>query len=444
MAQNNFTYLPMVAIEALYQKYLMAQSVTTDTRHLVPGALFFAIRGPHFNGNAFAAAALAKGARYVIIDDPVYARPSSAYIVVKDSLATLTQLASYHRSQYGPHVPVIAITGSYGKTTTKELLYHTLRTTYRTVATRGNLNTSIGVALTLLSMQQDTQIVIVEMGATQLGDITLCCTIAQPTHGIITAIGAAHLEGFGDISGVIRGKSELYDYLYATGGTIFLNTLAPLLSTISRRFKQPITYPQPNDFAPLALVSEEPYLRCKSSEGQTFTTHLLGKPHIHNIAAALCVAKYFHVPTATAHAAIQTYIPTNQRMQLVVKGSNQLIIDSYNASPASVQAALDALLQLKVRYRMVILGDMADLGSQTTAWHHKIVVQLCQPYYDCVLLCGAFFTLAAHQYPHAKMLCFPNKEALASYLDNHTFQHSGILLKAAHHLAIHTLVERLK
>ncbi|WP_243017953.1 MULTISPECIES: UDP-N-acetylmuramoyl-tripeptide--D-alanyl-D-alanine ligase [Candidatus Cardinium] len=434
----------MIAIETLYQKYLITRLVTTDTRDCAPGALFFAIRGANFNGNAFAQEALAKGASYVIIDDPAYARPSAAYILVKNSLDTLTRLASHHRSQYGDHFPVIAITGSYGKTTTKELIHAVLRTTYSTIATKGNLNTSIGVSLTLLAMRQDTEIAVIEMGATQLGDITLCCKIARPTHGLITAIGEVHLTGFGNIRGVIRGKSELYDYLYATGGTIFLNTLVPWLSTISRRFRKPITYPQPNDFAPLEWVSQEPYIRYKSLEGVVVTTHLLGKPHIYNIAAALCVAKYFHVDSAAAHQAIQAYVPTNQRMQLVKKGSNQLIIDSYNASPASVQAALDTLLQLKVGYRIVILGDMADLGNQTTAWHKKIMQELFQPDYDRVLLCGPCFTFAASQQPHEKIACFPDKECLANYLNSHTFQNSGILLKAAHHLAIHTLVEVLR
>ncbi|WP_419241105.1 UDP-N-acetylmuramoyl-tripeptide--D-alanyl-D-alanine ligase [Cardinium endosymbiont of Nabis limbatus] len=430
-----------MGIEAIYQKYLTTGSVTTDTRDLAPNALFFAIRGPNFNGNAFAAEALAKGARYVVIDDPAYAMPSSAYIIVEDSLATLIALAGYHRLQYT--LPVIAITGSYGKTTTKALIYTTLQTTYRTVATKGNLNTPIGVALTLLSIKQDTQITVIEMGATQLGDIALCCNIARPTHGIITAIGEAHLGGFGNIGGVIQGKSELYDYLYATGGTIFLNSLDPLLATISKRFTKAITYPQPNDFTPLEWVGETPYLRYKSSEGEEYTTHLLGKPHINNIAAALCIAQYFNVPSPAAHQAIQSYIPTNQRMQLVMKGSNQLIVDSYNASPASVQAALDALLQLKVRYRLVILGDMADLGGQTTLWHDKIVGQLCRPYYDHVLLCGPFFTFSAHKYQNPKMHCFPDKAALADYLARHSYQNSGILLKAAHSMALHTLVEQL-
>ncbi|MDN5247214.1 MAG: UDP-N-acetylmuramoyl-tripeptide--D-alanyl-D-alanine ligase [Candidatus Cardinium sp.] len=428
------SYTFMVA--TLYQKYLMTQSVATDTRHLAPGSLFFAIRGPNFNGNAFAAEALAKGARYVVIDDPSYARPSSAYILVKDSLATLLQLAGYHRSQYG--LPVIAITGSYGKTTTKELIYTTLRTTYRTVATKGNLNTPIGVALTLLSIQQDTQLAVIEMGATQLGDIAFCCQIARPTHGLITAIGAAHLEGFGNIEGVMQGKSELYDYLYATRGTIFLNNLASLSAIIKTRLKHAITY----NCTPIELVCETPYIRYKSE--QEVTTHLLGKPHIHNIAAALGVAQYFKVPRPVAHQAIQDYIPTNQRMQFVVQDSNQLIIDSYNASPASMQAALDALLQLKVRYRVVILGDMAELGSHATAWHDTIVKQLRQPDYNQVLLCGPLFTLSACKQPYPTIHCFPSKTTLADYLSRHTFQESGILLKAAHSLAIHTLVELLK
>ncbi|WP_184891151.1 UDP-N-acetylmuramoyl-tripeptide--D-alanyl-D-alanine ligase [Candidatus Cardinium hertigii] len=450
-----FTY-HMFSIEELYQKYLINRAVTIDARHVPPGALFFAIRGTRFNGNAFAAEALAKGASYAIIDDPAYAGPSTAYIVVEDSLSMLVQLASYHRSQYGPDFSIIAVTGSYGKTTTKELIYSVLSTTYRTVATKGNLNTIIGIALTLLKLAQDTQIAVIEMGATQLDDIALCCKIVQPTHGLITAIGEVHLEvtgslkrvtqgkGFGTLEGVIQGKGELYDYLYITGGIVFLNTLDPLLLTLSKRFTQPITYPQATDYAPLDLMAEEPFLRYRSAEGAEVTTHLLGKSHIYNIAAALCVAKYFKVAPAAAHQAIQAYIPANKRMEFVTKGSNQFIIDSYNASPASVQLALDALLQLKVRYRVVILGDMAELGSQTTAWHNKIVKQLLHPGYDLVLLCGAFFMAAVDKVFHAKMHGFANKEVLADYLRSHHFQHSGILFKGGNTVEIHTLVELVR
>lgn len=430
----------MVAIAEIYQKYLVSRSVTIDSRNVSPGTLFFAIRGPNFNGNTFAEAALAKGASYAIIDDPTCIKPSSAYILVENSLSTLHHLANYHRRQYGMHLPIIAITGSYGKTTTKELIYRILSTTYKTVATKGNLNTSIGVSLTLLSITHDTEIAVIEMGATQLKDIALCCTIAKPTHGIITAIGDAHLDTFKNLEGVIQGKGELYDYLYTTKGVVFLNTLDDLLQTISSRLPSLVTYPQAKDFAPLDLVAADPYLCYRSPEGSHVKTHLLGRVHIHNVAAALCVAKYFKVPIKAAHQAIRTYVPKNLRMELVVKGSNQLIIDSYNASPASVQAALNTLLKLNVGRHIVILGDMAELGNQTNAWHNKIIEQLHHPSYNLVLLCGPLFTAAASKQPSDKIHCFPSKEVLADYLCRHHFQHSGILFKGANNLAIHTLV----
>ncbi|MDD9139917.1 MAG: UDP-N-acetylmuramoyl-tripeptide--D-alanyl-D-alanine ligase [Candidatus Cardinium sp.] len=419
-------------LEALYQKYLLVRSVTIDSRHVPPGALFFAMRGPRFNGNAFAREALDKGASYAIIDDPAYAGVSAACILVKNTLLALMQLAVYHRLQYGKHFPLIAITGSYGKTTTKELMYSVLRTTYSTVATKGNLNTSIGVCLTILAMLPETEIAVVEIGATQLGDVALCCQIAQPTYGLITAIGEAHLEGFGSIEGVMQGKGELYDYLYATGGKLFLNTSQPLLVALSQRCKDPITYPQPMDFAPLDLVAEDPYLHYTSPGGSIVKTHLLGRPHIHNIAAALCVASYFQLPREVANRAIQAYIPRNRRMELVQQGSNQIIMDSYNASPASVQAALEALLQLQVAYRVVILSDMAELGSQAAIWHDRIVAQLVHPGYDLVLLCGMLFTTAARQYPVATIHCFNKVEQLTHYLADCCFQHSGFLVKGSH------------
>lgn len=443
----------MSAVATLYKKYLITRSVTIDSRQVVPGSLFFAIRGVRFNGNGFAEEALAKGASYAIIDDPVYLKASSAYILVTDARAALQQLAAYHRAQYNAHFSVIGITGSYGKTTTKELIYSVLRTSYRTVATKDNLNTSVGLALTLLSMDQDTEIAIVEMGAKQVGDIALCCEMAQPTHGIITAIGEVHLDGFalvdgikkgfGNLEGVLRGKGELYDYLYARGGIVFLNTLEPSLPTIGQRFVNPITYPQPADFAPLDLIAETPYLCYRSPEGKEVTTHLLGKPNIYNIAAALCVAKYFQLPMEVAHQAIQEYLPVNQRMELVVKGTNQIIVDSYNASPASVQAALDSLLQLKVSYRVVILSDMAELGNRTTYWHQKIFEQLSQPSYDLVLLYGMIFTDMANKQADIKIHCFTHKEALMHYLTNQHFQHSGILLKGSRRSNMHTLMEAI-
>lgn len=436
--QNHLS--PMLDIEKLYQMYATAGSVSIDSRTIAPGALFFAIRGANFNGNVFAAEALAKGARYVIVDDPMYAA-SSACMLVEDSCQALETLAHYHRTRHRAAVPVIGITGSYGKTTTKELLYSALCTTYRTAATKGNLNTSIGVALTLLSIRSDTQIAVVEMGATESGDIERCCQLAAPTHGIITAIGEAHLAGFGTLQGVFQAKRALYDYLYQTKGTIFLNSLEPLLQDVGKRFKRPITYPQPTDCFPLAVVAEDPYLWCKTPNGMPFKTHLMGKPHRNNIAAALCVAHHFQVPLETACRAIQAYVPSNRRMEFVQKGSHQLIVDSYNASPASVQAALRVLLQLNVRHRIVVLGDMAELGEQTDFWHAQIVAQLHDPRYDVVLLCGAACVRAVQQRSHPKIQCFSDKVALAHYLAHCRFEPSGWLFKGSHGLQMHTLAE---
>ena len=436
----------MTSITEIYQKYLMATSVSINSRTVLSGALFFGIRGPYFDGNAFAQEALDKGANYVVIDNVAYAKDSAKCILVANSSETLQQLAAYHRAQYGMQFSLIAITGSYGKTTTKELIYSILRNSYKTVATQGNLNTALGVALTLLSMNHETEIAIVEMGATQLGDIALCCHMAQPTHGLITAIGEAHLDTFRNIAGVRQGKGELYDYLYErkNQGVIFLNTLDPLLCKLGKRFTHPITYPQPEDFMPIELIAQDPYIHYQSAEGAEVTTQLLGKSHIYNIAAALCVAKYFGIPMGTAHQSIQAYRPSNRRMEIVIKGTNQLIIDSYNASPASVQLALDGLLQLKVDYRVVILGDMAELGSRSHEWHNQILKQLCLSVYDLVLLCGPLFMAAAGNHRACTTIhCFAHKEALAAYLRTQHFQYSGILFKGGNGLQMDTLAEAI-
>jgi len=432
----------MVDIQLLYKKYLMAGSVAIDSRNLLPGSLFFAIRGERFNGNAFAANALAKGASGVIIDDSNYLKPTPEYILVKDVLATLQALAGYHRLQYGPHFPIIAITGSYGKTTTKELIYQVLSTTYKTIATQGNLNTSIGVALTLLSIRPDTEMAVIEMGASQLGDIAGCCKMAQPTHGLITTIGEAHLDRFGNLEEVLKGKGELYDHLDATHGVLFLNTLDPMLGTIANKFSTPITYPQETDYYTLKLVDQNPHLVVQSRNDRTIHTHLLGEPHTYNVAASLCIAKYFNVPMELAYQAIEKYVPADKRMEFVCRGSNQYIIDSYNASPASVEAALDALLRLKVAYRVVVLSDMAALGKRTTFWHERIIKKLYTSNFDEVLLCGPLFTMASKGIG-LTIKCFDSKEAIWDHLHHINYQHTGFLFKGSHSWAMHTLVNAI-
>ena len=433
----------MVAIESLYRCYLSSCGVSIDSRCMQPHGIFFAIRGVNYNGNAFAKEALAKGARWVVVDDKTYMDDHPAYILVDDAQHSLEALARYHRSQCEPPYGLIAVTGSYGKTTTKELLRSILSTTYRVVATQGNLNTSLGVALTILSMDKKTQLAIVEMGASQKGDIEKCCNIAQPTHGLITAIGPDHLQGFHSIQGVLEGKLELYHYLSSKEGTVFVNSTDPLLVDASRRLGKRYTYPQSQDDLHLSLVDQTPYLRCKVTDGPVLHTQLLGAHHYYNLAAALCVAKYFGVPHSLAYAAVQDYRSERGRMELVCKGSNQLIIDSYNASPDAVRSALLTILRLKVKRRIVILGDMADLGGDAIAWHKKILALLADKSYDLVLLCGPLFLGALGRGGDVRMIGFREKSALVDYLSREHFEDCGFLLKGSHHMSMHTLVDAI-
>lgn len=430
----------MFDLEKLHQIHAGARSVSIDSRTVAPGALFFALRGPHFNGNAFAQEALAKGACCAVVDDPA-CLPEANGFLVEDGRQALEALAQYHRTHHRAGVPVIGITGSYGKTTTKELLHACLRTTYRTVATEGNLNTSIGVALTLLRMDADTQAAVVEMGATEVGDVERCCRLAAPTHGLVTAIGEAHLASLGTLRGVLQAKRELYDWLHRTGGVAFLNSLEPLLREVGEAVATAITYPQPTDAFPVEVVAQDPYLRCALPNGSSFGTHLMGAPHRGNVAAALCVAHHLGVPLEAACRAIQAYVPANRRMEWVRKGDHRLIVDSYNASPASVEMALSVLLRLSVRHRVVVLGDMAELGERSAYWHARIVAGLRDPGYNVVCLCGPAYARALRDNPHPKMHSFPDKAALADWLAQNPMEPSGWLFKGSAGWQMHTLAD---
>ena len=421
---------------SLYQKYLHDHSVTTDSRNVPPGAIFFALRGPNFNGNAFAAIALEKGASYVVIDDPQYYQDNSRYIWVDDVLTTLYSLANYHRKKFA--IPVIGITGSCGKTTTKDLITVVLSKKYKLAVTQGNLNTVIGVSLTLLAMPINTEIAVIEMGASALGEIALLCQIAMPTYGLITNIGPAHLEGFGSMAGVLRGKSELYDYLLKNNGNIFFNTLDPLLANMAQRFSEPISYPQSKDFCSLSIVDENPFIQYKDEKGVLVNTHLLGKSSFDNMAAAICIGKYFGLPAMQVNQAIQNYMPTNNRTQLVKQGSNQILLDAYNANPMSVKSALYTLQKFPSLHKVVILGDMGELGNLGQQLHQDIVQLTATTHFQLVLLCGPqmvaarLYNLNAHY--------FDTKEALATYLMQQKFDQSTILIKGSRFLSLETLV----
>jgi UDP-N-acetylmuramoyl-tripeptide--D-alanyl-D-alanine ligase len=422
-------------IAYLYQAYLAHRNVTTDSRHITPNALFFALKGPNFDGNAFAEQALEKGAAYAVIDSAQYQK-DARYILVEDVLVTLQRLAHHHRQQL--KIPIIGITGSSGKTTTKELIQAVLRSRYNVTATQGNFNNHIGVPLTVLAIDDKTEIGIVEMGANHVGEIAQLCEIAMPTHGLITNIGHVHIEGFGSFEGVIRGKRELYDYLFRHNGVVFVNTTDTLLGRITKPFTHVVTYPQRKDFYHCKLVSTHPYVVFQSENGQVTSSQLLGHYHFDNMAAALCVGKYFGVDEQRANEAIQNYQPSNNRSQVITKGSNIILLDAYNANLESVKGAIQALHAMPTAHKALILGDMAELGTETEAAHRALVYCTTQAVYKAVLLCGPH--MMAAQEANTGALYFPQKEALATYLEQQVFRDTAFLIKGSRFLQLETLV----
>jgi UDP-N-acetylmuramoyl-tripeptide--D-alanyl-D-alanine ligase len=423
------------SIDYLYKIYLVHRNVAIDSRNVAPHALFFALRGPLFDGNAFAAQALERGASYAVIDDARY-KKDARYILVDHVLTALQRLASHHRNQL--KIPIIGITGSSGKTTTKELIQAVLRSCYVVTATQGNFNNHIGVPLTILAIDAKTEIGVVEMGANHVGEITQLCAIARPTHGLITNIGHVHIEGFGSFEGVVRGKSELYDYLHRHNGVVFTNSTDPILSGISKHPAPLITYPQKQDFYHCKLVQEIPFVVYQSENGQVITSQLLGHYHFYNIAAALCVAKYFQLDETEANQAIQNYQPGNNRSQIIKKGSNTILLDAYNANLESVKGAIQALYVMPAPHKVLILGDMSELGEETEEAHRALGRFTAQATYKAVLLCGPHMALAKETNPSS--LHFHQKEDLGAYLKQQAFENTAFLVKGSRFLQLETLV----
>ena len=359
----------------LYSYFLQCTGIATDTRKIAPGSLFFALKGDNFDANSFAEEALQKGAKYVVIDNPQY-KTGTTTALVNNSLEALQDLARYHRRELG--LPVIALTGSNGKTTSKELINVVLSKKYTTTATIGNLNNHIGVPLTLLSFTKDTEIGIVEMGANHQQEIAFLCSIAEPNFGYITNFGKAHLEGFGGYEGVIKGKSELYDYLTQNTKTAFVN----LDDTIQKEktkdlSKYTFAVDNYNCDVRIETVEANPMVNVKYN-GLDIRSHLIGIYNATNISAAIAIGTYFKISDAKIKDAIEGYIPTNNRSQLLEKNSYKIIMDAYNANPSSMQAALANFLQLETEdaVKIAILGDMFELGEESIEEHHKIVTSL--------------------------------------------------------------------
>lgn len=377
----------MMSLKELYAIFSSSTGVSTDTRKDLQNKLFFALKGDNFDGNVYAKNAIEKGALYAIIDDHKY-KESEKYILVEDTLKTLQELASYHRTELG--LKIIALTGSNGKTTTKELINAVLSTSFSTQATVGNLNNHIGVPLTLLAMDKNTEIGIVEMGANHLKEIEALCEIAKPDYGYITNIGKAHLEGFGGIEGVLQGKTEMYRFLENNEKMVFLNTDDSKLAKAAKGIKS-YTFSQNNSSdVSITFISASPMV-VASFQGSEIQSNLIGAYNFTNIAAAITIGNYFAIPFAKIQTAIASYTPTNNRSQIIEKEHCTIILDAYNANPSSMEAAILNFASLEHDSKTVFLGDMLELGTSATEEHKKILQLSMLHNFDQIILVGQHF-----------------------------------------------------
>lgn len=417
-----------MGISDLYELFLHYPKVTTDSRNCPRDSIFFALKGDTFDGNQYAAQALQSGCSYAVIDNEQYEIPNRT-ILVDNALQTLQQLARMHRKAI--NLPVIGITGTNGKTTTKELIASVLSSKFNTLYTEGNLNNHIGVPLTLLKLTHEHELAVIEMGASHPGDIAELARIACPNYGIITNVGKAHLQGFGSFEGVLHTKGELYDYIRKIKGKIFIKKENADLQSIAKGIEQ-ISYGESgNAFAfGKAIQTTSPFLTFEwVQQGKTHTveTHLIGNYNLDNAMVAVTIGRYFKIPAERICRAIASYEPANNRSQLMQTASNTLIIDAYNANPSSMKVALDNFSVLQVSPKAVILGDMRELGETSDAEHATVVELLKQGGYDKVFLCGACFSRVAESFTS-----FVTLDDLLEALQSTSLKGYHILIKGSH------------
>ncbi len=422
-------------IEKIYELYKASKGVNTDTRSIQAGQIFFALQGPNFDANAFAEKALQAGAAYAVINDAAYAK-DERYIVVKDSLETLQALAKYHRQQF--KIPFIAITGSNGKTTTKELLFAVLSKKYRTYCTQGNFNNHIGIPLTLLQIQPGTEMAIIEMGANHQKEIEGYCDIVEPTHGLITNMGKAHLEGFGGYEGVKKGKGELYAYLNEHAGTAFVRSEDETLKA-ECRVANVIYYGSEGDFSYASLMEDSPFVSYVNEAGKEIRTHLNGVYNFYNMQAALCVGKFFEVPVVLSDEAIGGYVSSNNRSQWVSKGSNVVLLDAYNANPSSMRASLENFVKHAAEHKMVILGDMLELGDETLSEHEALGKWLSTQNIEHIILCGTHMKHAAAI--SSKFVYYSSSIDLMAAFQWKDVEHTHVLIKGSRGMKLERVLE---
>jgi len=414
-------------IDELYEVYKKYPSIQTDTRKIKKDDIFFALKGPNFNGNDFAQKAIETGASYAVIDEKKF-EIAGKTIVVDDALATLQKLANHHRRKFS--IPFIAITGSNGKTTTKELIHAVLSTTFPTYTTEGNLNNHIGIPLTILKITDDAEMAVIEMGANHIGEIASYCTIAQPTHGLITNCGKAHLEGFGSEEGVRKAKGELFDYLRTlTHGYAFVMWDYEYLQKMSKGISGIIKYGTGGDAHVIgSVLKNDPLLEVAILQGldeKEIKTQLVGEYNLPNVLAAVTIGKFFKVPHAKIKSAIETYTPSNSRSQLIQKEDNKIILDAYNANPSSMKLAIENFSKMPGD-KVLILGSMAELGNESEKEHAALVKQIGDHQWKEVVLVGNEFEKVSHPFRQ-----FKNSDEVRDWMQQQKFKKTNILIKGS-------------
>src|SRR5690554_629727 len=429
-----------MTIAQIHQGFLNSESLSTDTRTILPGAMYFALSGENFNGNQYAQQALDKGASYVVIDDPqVYDKEDKRMLLVEDALKALQGLASYHRSYLG--LPIIALTGSNGKTTTKNLIRQVLSQQFNIQATKGNLNNHIGVPLTLLSMTEEHDLGLVEMGANHPGEIDLLCSIAQPNYGYITNFGKAHLEGFGSLEGVINAKTELYRYLESKGGSVFVCKNDDKQMELSKTQDRILFESGDSDAFDFQLLTAQPRLRFRYKKSEV-TTNLVGAYNFLNCIAAMAIGAYFGVSEKKFIQAVSCYTPENNRSQIIKTDKNTLLLDAYNANPTSIRAAIDSFVaEEDAVNKTMILGDMLELGDFAYQEHQAIVDMLAAYTSIKVYLVGENFKKTQTKSSHISF--YNNRNALELMLKEEAIEANYILLKGSRGIALEKLIEYL-
>jgi len=428
----------LMMIEELYKIYLQHSSIQPDTRKLKPGDIFFALKGPNFNGNSFARQAIDNGAAYAVIDEKEFEIPGKTFLV-PDVLTALQELALYHRKQFT--IPFIAITGSNGKTTTKELIHAVLSSTFKTYTTEGNLNNHIGVPLTILKISPDAEMAVIEMGANHIGEIASYCKVALPTHGLITNCGKAHLEGFGGVEGVRKGKGELFDHLRTlTHGYAFVMWDYDYLREMSKGISGIIKYgTEPNDHIIGRMLNNDPFLQVEITQGLgngKIKTRLVGEYNLPNVLAAVTIGKFFEVAEKKIIAAIENYIPSNSRSQLIEKGTNKIILDAYNANPSSMKVAIENFAKNNAENKILMLGAMAELGKESLQEHEQVIELIKKYSWKEVALVGGDFLKLSHPF-----LSFENSLMAKEWFAKKDLQNSSILVKGSRSMQMEKVLE---